>query len=319
MKIIAVEEHFTTKEHLDARGSMDMGGGGSAGAGDVSTYTDGLLEVGEGRLKIMDEAGINMQVLSLTIPGVQMLDVATGVALARKTNDKLSEIIGKYPERFAGLATVPPQAPDEAAKELERAVLKLGLKGAIINSHVKGEYLDDRKYWAIFQAAEKLDVPIYIHPQMPSPDLIKPYLAYPGLSAAFWGFGAEVGLHTARLICSGVFDEYPRLKIIIGHMGEALPYWLWRMDNFWRRGPLAKLKKPSICMQENISITTSGMFWPPALMCAYLALGADRILFAVDHPYESSKEAVQFINSVPICDSDKEKICHLNAEKLLRL
>ncbi|MFH1031558.1 MAG: amidohydrolase family protein [Chloroflexota bacterium] len=313
MKTIAFEEHFITQEFIDAmRSTVGFS---------TSANTDVLLDMDKGRLKVMDEAGVDMQVLSFFQPGVQALDVPVGVATAKKINDKLADVVKKYPTRFAGLAAIAPQAPEEAAKELERAVRKLGLKGTSINSHVKGEYLDDRKFRPIFAAAEKLDVPIYIHPQRPSPELLKSFSAYPVLAGAMAGFAAEVSLHALRLICSGLFDEYPKLKIVLGHMGEALPYWLWRIDNHWKRDPLSKkLKKtPSQYIKDNFFITTSGMFWGPPLMCAYLALGADNILFAVDYPFESSQEGVQFIQSVPICDSDKEKICHLNAEKLLGL
>ena len=151
--------------------------------------------------------------------------------------------------------------------------------------------------------------------------MVNPYLAYPRLDSAMLGFAAEVSLHALRLICSGVFDQYPKLNIILGHMGEALPYWLWRIDNIWQRGPFTNIPKrlPSEYFKDNFYITTSGMFWQPPLLCACLAVGADRILFAVDYPMESSEKAVQFIETAPICDSDKEKICHLNAEKLLGL
>jgi len=171
------------------------------------------------------------------------------------------------------------------------------------------------------EMAEKLGVPIYLHPRIPSPDMVKPYLSYPVLSTAMWGYGAEVSLHALRLICSGVFDQFPKLTIILGHMGEALPYWLWRLDSRWQIGGGAnKLKKlPSEYIKDNFFITTSGMFWQPPLICACSALGADRILFAVDYPMEPNKEAVQFMEEAPICDSDKEKICHLNTEKLLML
>lgn len=327
MRKIAIEEHFSTDEYLDCLRSMrekeypPSNHAQLFGADDISsTYGSKLLDVREGRLREMDEAGIDMQVLSLVL-GVEILDASTGTAIAKKTNDKLSEIVKQYPNRFAGLAALANQNPSEAADELKRAVGQLGLKGALIRSHVNREYLDDKKYWIIFEMAEKLGVPIYIHPMRPSPDMVKPYLTYPVLSGAMHGYAADAALCALRLICSGVFDEYPRLKIILGHLGEALPYWLWRMDNHWQRNPLAnKLKKaPSEYIKDNFFITTSGMFWLPPLMCAYLALGADRILFAVDYPFESNKEAVQFIDSVPISDSDKEKICHLNAERLFML
>jgi 5-carboxyvanillate decarboxylase len=280
-----------------------------------------LYDIGEGRLREMDEAGIDMQVLSLVTPGVQPLDPAGGTALARKVNDKLSEAVRRYPERFAGLASIAPQDPAAAATELERAVKELGLKGASINSHTKGEYLDDKKYWPIFEKAEELGVPIYIHPRLPSPGMLKPYLDYPFLDSAMCGFAHEVSLHALRLICSGLFDQYPNLNLILGHMGETLPYWLWRIDNMWQRSPEAKKleKLPSNYFKDNFFITTSGMFWQPPLICACLVLGADRILFAIDYPNESAKEGVRFIKEASICDNDKEKICHLNAERLFSL
>ncbi len=214
---------------------------------------------------------------------------------------------------------IAPQDPQGAADELVRAVTKLGLRGASINSHTRGEYLDNKKFWHIFEQAEKLNVPIYIHPRTPSPDMLKPYLDYPGLDTAMLGFAHEVALHALRLICSGLFDEYPKLQIILGHLGESLPYWLWRIDD--RAAYLSnKLqKKPSQYIKDNFYITTSGMFWQPALMCAYLALGAERILFAVDYPLQELKDAVQFMEEAPICDYDKEKICYLNAQQLLGL
>jgi len=345
MKRIAFEEHFSTEEQIDCLRlilekeypvpeviqdekflNMELGWVPTSSQAPfvlrgADTIRNKLLDVGEGRLGEMDKAGIDMQVLSLVCPGVQVFDAPTGTAMAKKTNDKLSQVVREYPQRFAGLATLAPQNPDEAADELERAVKELGLKGANINSHTKGEYLDDKKYWVILERAEKLGVPVYIHPRMPSPDMVKPYLAYPGLATAMCGFGAEAGLHALRLICSGVFDEYPGLKIILGHIGEALPFWLWRLDKTWLMGPLGekRRKKPSEYIKDNFLITTSGLFSQPALLCAYMELGADNILFAVDYPFQSNKEAVQFMGSVPICDSDKEKIYHLNAERLLAL
>jgi len=180
-------------------------------------------------------------------------------------------------------------------------------------------YLDNKKYWPIFKTAEKLDVPVFIHPREPSPDMIKPYMAYPWLFGAVWGYGAEVGLHAMRLICSGLFDEFPKLKIILGHMGEGIPFWLWRIDNQWKMTGINIKKRPSEYFKENFFLSTSGMCSNPALMCAYMELGADNIMFAVDYPIESTEEAVSFMDSASICASDKEKIYHLNAEKLFKL
>jgi len=343
MKRIAIEEHFSTKEHLEQLGLIlrkeypireiveaeeqlhvelrwlstppsPLTGG--------LPLSDRIVEIGEQRIKDMEEAGIDMQILSLVSPGVQAFDAATATRMARKINDGLYKVVQKYPKKFAGLASIAPQDPMGAAAELERAVKELGLKGASINSHTKGEYLDDRKYRVVFEKAERLGVPIYIHPRSPSPDMAKPYLTYPVLATAMSGFAAEVSIHALRLIVSGLFDEHPQLKIIIGHLGEALPFWLWRLDDRWLRaapGGLSIKKKPSQYIKDNFFITTSGNFSVSAFFCAYLELGAERILFAVDYPMESNKEAVQFMEGLPICDSDKGKVCHLNAEKLFGL
>ena len=337
MKRVAIEEHFFNEECLeylkskkvvemtkDENGNQIMMFYGMKMEPDaLSKVTD----IGEGRLRQMEEDGVDMQVLSLMNPGVGMFDVSTAKTLAKESNDALARAVMKYPERFAGFAALPVQEPEAAADELERAVKELGLKGALINSHVNGDFLDNQKYWVIFAKAQELGVPIYLHPVGPPPDMIKPYLAYPGLSGSMLGYAHEVGLHAMRLICSGLFDKYPDLNIILGHLGEALPFWLLRMDNRWRKevvisDPVAtgRIKKtPSQYIKDNFFVTTSGIFWQPALTCAYQALGADKILFAVDYPPESSKEAVEFLDAASICDTDKEKIYHINAEKLLSL
>jgi len=185
-----------------------------------------LLDVGEKRLEDMDRVGIDMQVLSLAGPGLEVFETPVTITLARKANDALSKIIEANPERFAGFAAIPTQAPEAAAEELERVVKTLGFKGAKISSHVKGEYLDDEKFWVIFEMAEQLGVPIYLHPRVPPPDMIKPFLKYKELAGPMWGFSVDAGLHALRLICSGLFDRFPGLKIILGHLGEALPFWL---------------------------------------------------------------------------------------------
>lgn len=328
MKKIAIEEHFWTEDfvnYLFPRKDQEEMRRVPAYYRVNPEDSRKLLDMGEGRLRDMDEAGIDIQVLSLS-GNVEGLDLSEGIAMARRINDELSTVVRKHPDRFAAFAVLAPQDPSASADELKRAVKELGMKGAKIDSHVKGEYLDDKKYWVIFEKAEELGVPIYLHPKPPPRDMLKPYLTYPALAGSMWGFGADAGLHAMRLVCSGVFDEYPGLKIILGHLGEALPYWLWRIDNRWLKdedasSPLAnKLKKkPSQYIKENFLVTTSGMHWQPALLCAYLALGADRILFAADYPFESSKEATQFMDAAPLCDTDREKIYHLNAEKFLAL
>lgn len=287
---------------------------------------DKLLDLAEGRLRDMDETGIDMQVLSLSAPGCEQFSPADGTAQARKANDELSKVVKKYPDRFIGLAALAPQSPVEAAGELERAVKELSLKGAKINSHIGDTYLDDKKYWVIFERAEKLGVPIYLHPTTPSPSMLKPYTDYGfALTGPSLGFGAETAIHAMRLILSGVFDEYPDLKIILGHLGEGLIFWLYRIDFSFRKPWVdkelrPKIKKaPSEYIRDNFIITTSGMFAVPAFMCVFLEIGANRMMFSVDYPYEKSEEAVRFMEKVPISDIDKERVYHLTAEKLFKL
>jgi 2,3-dihydroxybenzoate decarboxylase len=280
------------------------------------------------RLKDMDKGGIDMQVINLM--GGRGANTAEIVASCRSANEDLSKIVEKYPERFAGYTLLPMQDPDAAARELERAVKELGLKGPLIYSGSGGSYLDEKKFWGIYEMAEKLDVPVYIHPGVILADMSGPYKSpYPIVAMAMWGFAASTGLHAVRLIVSGAFDKYPKLKIILGHMGEALPYWLWRMDKHYiddqahleKDAPGNNLKKlPSQYFLNNFYVVTSGMLWEPVLQFCISAMGSDRILFGCDYPAEPDLVfASQFIDSVSISDSDREKICHLNAEKLLRI
>lgn len=287
---------------------------------------DRLLNLGDGRLRAIEAAGIDIEVLSLVDPGCEQFDSAEATVLARKINDELSEVIKRYPEKFVGLATLAPQDPAGAADELERTVSELGFRGAKINSNIRGEYLDDQKYWVILERAEKFGVPINLHPTIPSPSMVKPYAASYGyyLAGPCLGFAAETALHAMRLIYSGVFDKYPDLKIILGHGGEGLPYWLTRIDESWLQPIMPGeprprcLKKPSEYIKTNFVATTSGVFFQPTLLCTYLALGADNMAFAADSPFQGEPGS-QFIDSMPICDQDKEKIYHQTAEKLLKL
>lgn len=285
------------------------------------------LENLEQRLNDMDDAGIQMQVVSLSLDD-EGDDAASSMAVARHANERLSKMVEKHPNRFAGYATVPMLDPDGAPRELERAVKELGLKAPLIYAGKVGGYVDERKYRGIFEAAAALDVPVYIHPGGIMQDMRAPYLTYPILSYAMWGFAAATGLHAMRLICSGIFDTYPKLKIMLGHLGEGIPYWLWRMDKHYvsDRPVLPEnsagndlKKKPSDYFRENFYVTTSGMYWHPVLEFVNSVLGPDRILFAADYPPESSLEAAQFINSASLNSNDREKICHLNAERLLKL
>jgi 2,3-dihydroxybenzoate decarboxylase len=292
----------------------------------TNAIVERLQDLGERRLGDMDATGIAKQVISITAPGLQVFDADTAVGLASSYNDQLAEAVRAHPNRFAGLAAIAPQNPEAAARELERAVRKLGLKGAIVNSHTHGEYLDDEKFWAIFATAEALDVPVYIHPQTPPPSMIGPLLES-GLDGAIYGFAVETGMHLLRIIVSGVFDRFPKLKIVVGHLGEGIPYWLFRVD-FFHRGivqtkryanfkPLKK--KPSDYMKENVYVTTSGMAWQPVILYARSVLGADRVLYAMDYPYQFVPEEVAVTDNLPISDAEKEAFYQTNAENVFAL
>jgi 2,3-dihydroxybenzoate decarboxylase len=337
MKIIDLEAHFYTHEYIEYLCNREEFPREERGDDGIKLwYTEDfwaprsydleerLLDLGEARIKEMDADGIDMQVISLTNPNVQLFEEKEGVLWAKRVNDELSTVVGKYPDRYIGLASVAPQNPQEAAKEIERSVKELGLKGIVVQSHAQNEYLDDKKYWPLFEKAEALDVPIYLHPIAPSTSILEPYAKYGfPLAGPILGFAADVSLHVMRLIYGGLFDQYPKLKIILGHLGEGLPYWFPRLDFYWHKkwvgkGPGIK-RKPSDYLKTNFVVTTSGIFFQPAFLCAYLAMGADKIAFAVDYPYEENTEALAFMKEAPICDEDKEKIYHSNAEKLFNL
>jgi 5-carboxyvanillate decarboxylase len=285
-----------------------------------------MTDLGDLRLKDMDDTGIARQILSLTSPGVQVFDAPLAVALARSSNDFMVDAIRKYPDRFSGLAAIAPQDPAAAAKELERGVVSLGLKGAILNSHTRGEYLDDQKFWPIFEAAAALDVPVYLHPNTPSRAMIEPFIER-GLDGAIFGFAVETGLHVLRLILGGVFDRFPRLRLVLGHLGEGLPYWLFRIDFMHNRmvtanryASVRKLqRKPSDYIRENIFVTTSGMAWEPPILYAQSVLGMDRVLYAMDYPYQFVAEEVAVTDNLPISDAGKKQLYQSNAERVFKL
>ena len=339
MKIIDLEAHFYTKEYIDylrARKEMPREEvreknirllmAPNVWAPRSFRLEEKLLDVGSQRIAEMDEAGVDIQVLSLAVPGCEQFETSEGAAMARQTNDELAEAIRKYPDRYIGLAALAPQDPAGAASELERAVKELGMKGAKLNSHVRGEYLDDQKFWPVFEMAEKLDVPLYLHPTWPSPSIIKPYADYGfPLAGPPLGFGAETCLHAMRLIYSGLFDRYPGLKIVLGHLGEGLPFWFYRIDFYWLKPWVEEelrpktLERPSYYVNKNFFFTSSGMHYLPAFICAYMALGCDMIAFGADHPFETSKDSLESLGTLPICETDQEKFFHGNAERILKL
>ncbi|SNT38279.1 2,3-dihydroxybenzoate decarboxylase [Noviherbaspirillum humi] len=284
-----------------------------------------LTDLGDQRLAHMDEAGIDRQVIALTSPGVQIMDPETAVSFARIANDELAEAVRKHPTRFSGMIAVAPQNPAEAAKEIERGV-GLGLTSVIINSHTHGEYLSDPKFWEIFEAAEANNTPIYLHPNTPPREMIKPLLEV-GLDGAIFGFGVETGMHALRIITAGVFDRFPKLQMIIGHMGEALPFWSYRLDYMHRATVVSKRyesmkpikKKPSDYLRENFYITNSGVAHEPAIKYTQEMVGVDRVMYAMDYPYQHSLEEVVTLDNMNM-DADKKKaFFQTNAEKAFNI
>jgi predicted TIM-barrel fold metal-dependent hydrolase len=309
--IVALEEHYLdpeVKRH------------GSPGAGPEIVRR--LDDLGELRLREMDEAGIDLQVLSHSIPGLQGVDAATGVPLARRVNDRLNETVRAHPDRFAGFAVLPTADPKAAADELERAVTRLGFKGAMINGMTAGVFHDDERFWPIYERAQALDVPIYIHPALPHPAVIEAYYKdyaekHPGILRAAWGFTVETATQGLRFVLSGVFDKYPRLKIILGHMGEGLPFLLWRISHGLRGSTGPKSFRDIFC--EHFYITTSGFFSDPALLCCVMEMGIDHILFSVDYPFVDNPPGTEWIKTLPLSAEDTEKLLNGNARRLLKL
>ncbi|RJR47446.1 MAG: amidohydrolase [Desulfobacteraceae bacterium] len=335
MKKIDLETHFITKEYMDY---MNRHKGYPRYGKDASTgrrrlfYTDGvgeplgdsliekLLDLGKGRLENMDKAGIDVQVLSLTSPGVEQFDAATGTALARAANDELHEAVQKHPDRFVGFAALAPKDPEAAADELERAVSKLGFKGWKTHSNYGGEFLDDRKFWPILERAENLGVAVYLHPAVPNIPQLSTYGIV--LAGPPFGFGIETCITMVRLIYSGVFDRFPRLKIMLGHYGEGMPFLIHRIDFAYLKpwfDPEATPKlqrKPSDYLRENVFYTTSGNYFKGAFDCTVEAVGVDRVLLSTDYPYEDSVECMEFLNSLSLSREDREKIFSENAKRV---
>jgi predicted TIM-barrel fold metal-dependent hydrolase len=295
-------------------------------AAGLKALLDRLGDLDDRRIAEMDAANIDMQVLSLTSPGTEQLNVPEAVALARDVNDLLAEAVRRHPSRFAGFATLPTVAPDTAADELERTVHNYGFKGALINGHIRGRYLDDAFFWPILERAAALQVPLYLHPTPPPQQVID--ASYTGnyapqvtvaLSTAAWGWHIETAIHVLRLILSGAFDRYPTLQVIVGHLGETLPFMLPRLD-LGLPVQVTKLNRPvGAYLRENLHYTFSGFNYLPAFLDLMLQVGVNRIMFSADHPYSSMMQARTFLEQLPISPADKEQIAHGNAERLLYL
>lgn len=305
--VIALEEHYQ-----DAELKQHSGGG----------IAERLEDLGALRLKEMDEAGIDLQVLSHSNPGLQGVDAATGVPLARRINDRLHQAVQRHPTRFAAFAALPTADPKAAADELERTVTKLGFKGAMINGLTAGVFHDDRRFWPIWERAAALDAPIYIHPAIPQQAVVETYYKgyvekHPGLLRAAWGFNVETATQGIRFVLSGVFDAHPGLKVILGHMGEGLPFFLWRISHGLRQTMGEKSFRE--IFSQHFWITTSGFFSDPALVCCMMEMGIDRILFSVDYPFMDNPPGAKWLETLPLCAEDREKLLNGNARRLLKL
>src|SRR5271157_268953 len=324
MKTITLEEHYVSPSFLEGPGK-----GLKEQAKNPESYMGKIFEqlrdLGEKRIAEMDAAGIDVQVLSLNSPGVEQLEAEEARKIAGETNDFLANAIKSHPQRFAGFATLPTADPKAAAIELERTVREHHFKGAIINGHVKGRYLDNKTFWPILERAEALDVPIYLHPTQPPKAVID--ASYSGfdpavtnmLIGAGWGWHIETAIHLIRLMLGGVFDQYPKLQIIIGHMGETLPFMLQRLDRIMSP-ETTKLKRPiGAYLRENIHYTFSGFNYTSTFLDLLLEVGVDRIMFSVDYPYASMAQGREFLNKLPVSTADKERIAHGNAERLLKI
>lgn len=324
MRTIALEEHFTTPAFVDGPGKGFTESVLKSGAPGAKLVAQ-LADIGDARVAEMDAAGLDMQVLSLNSPGVEQSEPAEAIALARDANDVLAEAVRRHPKRFAGMAALPMGAPDQAAEELERCVRRLGFKGANINGHNRGRYLDDPFYAPVLARAEALDVPLYLHPTLPPPAVMQ--ASYGGFSPAVtfmiagpgWGWHIETAMHIMRMIFGGVFDRHPKLQMVIGHMGEALPFMMPRIEAAGGRlPPGAGPKRPlGDYLRQNLHYTFGGFNFASTFQVLLSTVGPERIMFSADYPYGSMAEALAFLETLPVSAAEREAIAHGNAEKLL--
>jgi predicted TIM-barrel fold metal-dependent hydrolase len=328
MRTVTLEEHFSVpalasridKEVISRRGYRPR-----KPRPNVPNPLELLPEIGERRLKLMDDTGITVQVLSTSGPGPDLVPGPDGVALARELNDYLAAAVARHPDRFAGFAALPMQSPDAAATEFARAVKDLGFVGAMVNGTTDGKFLDHPSYDGLLAAAVQLDVPIYIHPHIPPAPVRQAYFSdLPGdtgrvLETAGWGWHSETAVHVLRMVLAGTLDRHPRLKLIIGHMGEMLPMMLDRADQVFS-ADADNLKRPvSRTILDQVWITTSGIFNEPPFLAALLTFGIDRILFSIDYPFSANALGRGFLDRIALAPADMAKLTHGNADALLKL
>ncbi|HYL89498.1 MAG TPA: amidohydrolase family protein, partial [Burkholderiales bacterium] len=313
-QVIALEEHY-----LDPEVAKHWKEGGPESR--PGPLRERLEDVGALRVREMDEAGIDVQILSHSAPATQRIDAETAVPVAAKANDRLHGLVRASGGRLEAFAALPTANPKAAADELERAVTKLGFKGAMVHGLTNGRWFDEKQFWPIFERARALDVPLYIHPAVPHPAVVEAYYRdylkdFPALLTAAWGFTVETATQGIRLVLSGVFDKYPGVRIILGHLGESLPFSLWRIDMALSRDRKSTFRDT---FREHFWITTSGNFSTPSLICCVLEMGVDRILFSVDYPFVPNPPGVRWMDHVPLGPEDRAKILSGNARKLLKL
>ncbi|BBX66182.1 amidohydrolase [Mycobacterium saskatchewanense] len=317
MRYIALEEAFSIPGIAEP-----MSGLASRETSFAQQWLRKLPDFTQYRIPEMDAAGIDIQVLSLTVPGLQAdLDADTARGDARRANDYLAQTVAEHPTRFRGFAALPLQDPRAAVTELERCVTELGFCGALVNDHLGGRYLDEPLYEPLWEALESLAVPLYLHPGTPPADRWRVLTGHPELYGAMWSWAAEVSGHALRVVCGGVFDRHPSATLILGHMGEFLPFQRSRLDSRYAtiHTDYRLQRPPSAYLGTNVVFTTSGVFSPAALTGAVLEVGADAIMFSVDYPYESSQEAVDGFERTTLSPGDREKIAHANAERILKI
>ena len=318
---IALEEHFSLKETTYEMSRYSIPGSGAV-------LNKRLLDIHDIRLKEMDEFGIELAIQSFNAPGVQaVVDTQAAIELAHRANDVLAEEVAKRPDRFAGFAALPLQDPDAACVELTRCIKDLGFKGALVNGFTtKGSadsvhYYDQPEFGSFWACVQDLGMPIYLHPRNPVASRLLSYEGHPWLEYSPWAFAMETALHTLRLLGSGVFDKYPDVQLIVGHLGERIPYDLWRLDHRIKKSPQGFPAKKSIreYMLSNVHLTTSGNFYDPTLHMAMTEVGVDRIMFSVDYPFETTSDAVLWFDNSEISEADKFQIGRENAIKLFKL
>jgi len=324
MRTITLEEHFISPGFLAGPGKGFAEQLRSRGPRGERMYEQ-LQDIGDKRIAEMDAAGIDMQVLSLNSPGVEQAEAAEQLSIAVESNDFLAEAVKKYPSRFAAFAALPVAAPDRAAEELDRRVRQQGFKGTLINGHTRGRYLDDKFFSPILERAEALNVPIYLHPTVPPKAVVE--ASFGGFSPAVtamlvggaWGWHIETSVHLIRMMLGGVFDRYPKLQVVIGHLGEGIPFMLPRLNKNLPR-EVTKLDRPlEAYLRGNVHYTFGGFNFPATFLNLLLEVGVERIMFSDDHPYGSMAEARAFLQQLPVSEADRERIAHGNAEKLLGL